>query len=231
MDEQDLNRMNRVLRHRLRNFASGIKSATTFLSKELEGRLAPQEMEYFPLLLKECDDLTELTARMNLLFDETPPGGPASCADLLASAAARLHERFPTTGLDLAAGEGLPIMAQAQWVLIPLLEVLVNAAEAAPARPIRLEAQLQSASLVFRVRDQGPGIPEAEIAACFKPFHTTRARHLGIGLPVAVRWAARLGGEMKAEREPAGGLLCTLRWPLERVAVQQDGSEPLTKNG
>ncbi|MFH0879293.1 MAG: sensor histidine kinase [Lentisphaerota bacterium] len=221
MDNDDLQRMNKVLRHRLRNFASGIKSTAVFLSKELEGRLAPPEMEYFPLILHECDALSELTGRFNLLFDEMPPGGTMVLGDLFRTLASRLHDRFPTSPVCVQAEEGAletPIPME-QYLSIPLFELLTNAAEAAPSKDILLACAWEDETLVFRVTDQGPGLGRDMTSAdLFKPFMTTKAKHLGMGLAIAVRLAAKAGGQLSVELREQGGLQFVLKWPLKKAS-------------
>ncbi|OGV47484.1 MAG: hypothetical protein A2X46_14270 [Lentisphaerae bacterium GWF2_57_35] len=221
MSEEDLTRMNRVLRHRLRNLASGIKSTVAYLSQELAGRLAPQELEYFPLVLNECDALSDLTSRMSLLFDELPPGSDMMAGDWLQELSVRFHDRFPTSLLAVEAAAEFQAVALSSpaWLSAAAMELLTNAAEAAPAKLVRLKGLVDGGDAVLRLQDSGPGIREEELAQCFKPFYTTKVRHLGIGLGIAGRWAGRLKGQLKAERQTAGGLIFDLRWPIDRSEI------------
>jgi len=221
MSPEDLARMNRVLRHRLRNFASGIKSSATFLARELDGRLTPAELEYFPLLQAECDALTEVTARMNLLFDEVPPGGCLPVSAALDDLLGRLRRRFPTAAVDVAAAAETRARAvrDAQYVWLPLEELAVNAIEAAPGQPVRLAVASGPAGLAATVTDVGPGVPaEMPLANLLLPFFTTRPRHLGLGLAIAARLAARLGGRVELERPVGGGLMARLIYPPAALA-------------
>jgi signal transduction histidine kinase len=227
LSEEDLTRMNRVLRHRLRNLASGIKSTVAFLSRELAGRLAPQELEYFPLILNECDALSDLTGRMSLLFDDMPSGVEMIARDLLQDWAVRFHERFPTSALEVKAETAFQEarLESPQWISTAVLELLANAVEAAPAKPVFLEGRLEGETAVVSVRDSGPGVRDEDLAQCLKPFYTTKVKHLGIGLPIAARWVARLKGQLKTERHSAGGLIWELRWPLQRAAPAETAAQ------
>ena len=223
MTDTDLQRMNKVLRHRLRNFASGIKSTVSFLSKELAGRLEPSEMEYFPLILNECEGLSELTARFNLLFDDVPPGGEMLVGDVVKSLATRLHDRFPTSALRMDVSDAVSALTlpREQYVALPLLEVLVNAAEAAPAKEIVLSGGVEHGELVFRVADQGPGLAkDVTEDMLFQPFVTSKARHLGMGLAIAARLVGWAGGKMTVVRRAEGGLQFELRIPSSRPAAE-----------
>lgn len=74
---------------------------------------------------------------------------------------------------------------------------------------------------VVTVRDYGAGVPESELERIFTPFHRLdAARHrddggTGLGLAIARRAMAVHGGHIAAVNAPDGGLLVTLRFPLD----------------
>jgi signal transduction histidine kinase len=69
------------------------------------------------------------------------------------------------------------------------------------------------------VRDHGPGVPEAELAAIFEPFYrtsTSRDRKTGgtgVGLAITHRGVRLHGGTVRAANAPGGGLVVTLELP------------------
>lgn len=80
--------------------------------------------------------------------------------------------------------------------------------------------------ITIMVVDDGPGIPEAEIASVFEPFHrveTSRNREtggVGLGLAIAQRLAGRLGGNVTLANRPEGGLAAKIFLPLHPSAAQ-----------
>jgi len=85
-------------------------------------------------------------------------------------------------------------------------------------------AQVQAAREVDRamitVRDDGPGLPQAELDAVFEPFHRgerSRSRQTGgagLGLAVARQAARAAGGEVVLANRAEGGLEARLSIPL-----------------
>lgn len=73
--------------------------------------------------------------------------------------------------------------------------------------------------LEIQVRDNGPGINEAEQDAVLQPFYrieNSRNRHTGgtgLGLAIAAQLAAQLHGQLRLHNHPEGGLVVTLRLP------------------
>lgn len=71
----------------------------------------------------------------------------------------------------------------------------------------------------IRVRDHGPGVPEAELAAIFTPFYrigTDRDRKTGgagVGLAITERGVRLHGGTVTAENAEGGGLVVTIELP------------------
>jgi len=69
-------------------------------------------------------------------------------------------------------------------------ELIKNAFEAFEEQEsprLRLRTETFAAVVQATVVDNGPGIPEENIARCFDPFHSGRLRGLGLGLPLAKR--------------------------------------------
>jgi signal transduction histidine kinase len=70
-----------------------------------------------------------------------------------------------------------------------------------------------------RVRDAGPGIPQAELGRVFDPFYrveTSRSREsggTGLGLTIARNIAEQHGGSISLANHPEGGLEVTLMLP------------------
>ncbi len=73
---------------------------------------------------------------------------------------------------------------------------------------------------VIRVRDGGPGIPEAQMGKVFDPYYrieTSRSRETGgsgLGLTIARNIAHKHGGTLVLRNASGGGLECTLTLPL-----------------
>lgn len=75
-------------------------------------------------------------------------------------------------------------------------------------------------TVTLAIRDEGPGIPQAELDAVFGSFvrlEQSRNRQtggLGLGLTIARNIARSAGGEVILSNHPGGGLLTELRLPL-----------------
>ena len=83
---------------------------------------------------------------------------------------------------------------------------------------------------VIQVRDQGPGVPEAELDKIFRPFYRiddARGRSTGgVGLGLAItEQAVRLhGGSVRASNLAEGGLLLEIRIPLAQSGDRTVGA-------
>jgi signal transduction histidine kinase len=80
-------------------------------------------------------------------------------------------------------------------------------------------AELSGADVELRVRDHGPGVPEAALAEIFRPFtRVDEARDrasggAGIGLAITERAVRLHGGSVAAANADGGGLCVTIRLP------------------
>jgi two-component system sensor kinase FixL len=111
---------------------------------------------------------------------------------------------------------------QIQQVLTNLMRNAIEAMKDVPRRELRVSIQsVDTGSVVVSVEDSGPGIP-AEIADdLFKPFTTTKAEGMGIGLSISKRIVEAHGGQMTVSKSELGG--ARFRFTLPAYQEVDDG--------
>jgi two-component system, NtrC family, sensor histidine kinase HydH len=89
-----------------------------------------------------------------------------------------------------------------------LSSLLANAIEALDREgqiTVRGEWVRGQNQVTLSVQDSGPGMTSAQLGRAGKPFHTTKARGLGVGLALARRVIERFGGRLEIDSEPGRG--------------------------
>lgn len=224
MNEDDLKRMSRTLRHRLRNIASGLRGALSLIEQEAGAQLPPGLLEYFPLMLRECDAIQDMAHRLSLLFDHPTAPAPMPADEMTERVIADIRARFSAVDIH---SQGQADNWVSGWAEPALNELLVNACEAAPNGVVGVELRRRDNQVIWLVSDSGPGADPAQHSNLFTPFFTTRPRHLGIGLPIARRLCEMAGGTCrKAEHTGSATdwsveMSCAVR---DNVAQEKQGS-------
>jgi len=105
------------------------------------------------------------------------------------------------------------------------IENVIRNAIAYTAEGTSVEVQLSNQSkagrnqVVLRVKDHGPGVPEAALKSIFHPFYRldgSRRRStggFGVGLAITERAVQLHGGEVMARNDAEGGLIVEIRLP------------------
>jgi signal transduction histidine kinase len=94
-------------------------------------------------------------------------------------------------------GERLPPVTADPLMLGQVFNSLISNAVEAIERNGRITVSVLREGdrrLRVSIQDTGPGMTREQLATAFKPFHTTKARGLGLGLPLAKRIVERFGG-------------------------------------
>jgi two-component system phosphate regulon sensor histidine kinase PhoR len=110
-----------------------------------------------------------------------------------------------------------------------VLENLVsNALKFSPAGGrVELSVRITSQGQIWEVRDQGPGIPEAEQGRIFERFYRAQAAKAkpgtGLGLAIVKHLCRLMGGEVSVESRPGEGALFRVILPLEQGAQESAG--------
>jgi two-component system sensor kinase FixL len=103
---------------------------------------------------------------------------------------------------------------QIQQVLINLMRNAVEAMHDSERRELRVKTTNPGPRLLsVAVADTGPGISEDVAAQLFQPFVTTKSGGMGIGLSISRRIIESHGGQLRVERNEAGGATFTFTLP------------------
>jgi two-component system osmolarity sensor histidine kinase EnvZ len=92
-----------------------------------------------------------------------------------------------------------------------LANLLDNAAHYGDGKPIDAELQCDQEQVCVRISDRGPGIPEGQLEAVFRPFHRLdtaredRTGGSGLGLAIARQLANKNGWTIELKPRPGGG--------------------------
>jgi len=99
--------------------------------------------------------------------------------------------------------------------------LLANGQRYAGTGPLELRAELRDGACVIGVLDRGPGIPEDQLDAVFRPFHRVDASRspitggTGLGLAIVRQLAQVNGWQVWLENRPGGGLAAWVRVPTQ----------------
>jgi two-component system OmpR family sensor kinase len=111
--------------------------------------------------------------------------------------------------------------------------IVRNALKHAPqSRDIGIETSIDAdrRDYTLRVLDDGPGVPDEELAALFTPFfrsvRASRTDGYGLGLTIARRSIEAHGGTIRAENRAEGGLAVVVVLPLPRTAPAARNAAP-----
>ncbi len=143
----------------------------------------------------------------------------ADLADIVTTAVDRLHEVAAHAGCALSVTADHAIGTWDRSRIDQMMTNLVsNAIRYAAGSPITVAVERRAGDAVIEVRDQGPGLPDGQIARMFERFERgTSIRHyagLGLGLYVVRQIAEAHGGQVTAENAATGGACFTVRLPL-----------------
>ncbi len=111
--------------------------------------------------------------------------------------------------------------------------VVRNAIEASErGKLVRIEQRVAKSGLRWRVRDEGPGLEEADQQRIFDPFYCGRqaGRGLGLGLPRLATIARSVGARLQVDSRPAVGTRVSILWPRHESSMTGQNKYKLSEH-
>jgi two-component system, LuxR family, sensor kinase FixL len=115
--------------------------------------------------------------------------------------------------LDEAIGTASIDRIQIGQVIINLVRNAVEALDSSERRELIVTTRATPEAIEIVVTDSGPGIAPEVAEQLFKPFVTSKANGLGLGLSICREIAETHGGQLLASPGDTGGTTFTLRLP------------------
>jgi two-component system sensor kinase FixL len=128
------------------------------------------------------------------------------------------RERGVKSRFEFAPGAG-PVLAdrvQIQQVLINLIRNAMESMRESSRRELVVRTAPEGDTVVVEVADTGPGIHGEAASQLFKPFFTTKAGGMGMGLSISKRLIEAHGGEISFHSNDEGGATFRVILPAYR---------------
>jgi PAS domain S-box-containing protein len=187
-----------------------------------------------------------LMALVNMILDFAKlEGGPIELSmaeipieETLRAADALLEPQFAKKEITYTHHTGdstLTVFADREKVQQIILNLLANAMRFTPSGgAVDLDWRIENDNVVVRVRDTGPGIPDAKTEQIFEPFVQLRepgsapSGGTGLGLAISRDLARAMGGDVNVKSSVGAGSVFTLTLPLRKHVLASKLSAPDT---
>jgi two-component system osmolarity sensor histidine kinase EnvZ len=209
--------------HDLRTPLARIQLALGMISEKSDPELLDR-------VLRDVAGMNELIARcleVSRDFSEQDSAEVDLC-ELLADVAGQ----FSHLGVEIRGHHGPDCRLRVRPLgLKRILSNLVdNAVRYGAGEAIDIEYRIVDDQVEIRVMDRGPGIPEEEREAVFRPFYrlepsrSSRTGGSGLGLAIVRQLASANGWSVELTRRPGGGTVACVRVSLKNGAAPRCGT-------
>ncbi len=220
-----------MVSHEFRTPLTVILSSTQLLNRYHDRLLEDQKQEYYKVIQHEINHLVSMLNDV-LTLGRTASGRVHCAKELISlesfskSMLSRMnnldHHR---ERIDLKMAEGLSTARFDENLMNHALSNLIGNAMKYSPEEARIEfgIEMHEDDLVFKVRDQGIGIPQDDINHLFQPFH--RARNVGtiqgtgLGLAIVHEFVQLHGGTISVESTLNVGTTFIIRLPQSEDPV------------
>jgi len=215
--------------HDLRNPLTGINSAAYYLKTKLGFKVDKNLIEMLELIEKDVEysdkiiaDLLDYSRELRLEYTETTP--KLIIKEILSLIAVPKNVKVidstknePKTNIDL------------EKVKRVFSNLIKNAIDAMPeGGRLEIASKRTGDNVEIIIADTGIGMTKEVMEKIWTPFYTTKAKGMGLGLPICKRIVEAHGGKIAVESEIGKGTKFTVTLPTEPKAIE--GGEKIWVN-
>ena len=206
-----------VVAHEVRNPLAGVRGTL----QVFHGRL-PHDAADRRIIDAMIERLDAMNAKVEDLLRFSRPRTPAIApVDLGGLVDDVVHSARAASGgacdLRKVAEAAVSAMADAEMLRAVLLNLVLNACQAAAGKPVEIGIEAAAGEARVTVGDRGPGIPEADMDRVFDAFFTTKQSGTGLGLAIVKRLTELQNGQVALRRREGGGTIAEVVLPLAPV--------------
>ena len=143
-------------------------------------------------------------------------GVTAMVEDICAVMAPQCHEKGLVFDCSVQLPAAISVMGDRKAVQGALINLLENAIHfSPPGGHVWFGVSMVADHLLFRVEDEGSGLPSDVVDQLFEPFFTTRSGGTGLGLAIVKKVADELGGSVRCHNRETKGSCFELTLPCQ----------------
>jgi PAS domain S-box-containing protein len=203
--------------HDLRNPLQGIAGALHLLKQE--PLTEDERSEILQIIEKSLEyansivtDLADYSARIQLSLSDSTPRS-------IIGEAMRAVKIPPNVEVQNSSRDQPTFRCDAQRLRRVFVNLITNAIDAMPqGGKLRINSRQVDGTVEMVVSDTGSGVAEKIATNLWKPFQTTKAKGLGLGLSISKRIVDAHGGVISVESKAGEGTTITTRLPFKPEA-------------
>jgi signal transduction histidine kinase len=209
-----LGQLSAGLAHEIRNPLSTIKGSAEMLLKngavahELAGFISTEVDRTNALVTRFLDFARPLALHLE----------KTEITEVIDEAVAQVEKHTPPLDVSIYKNYSPdipPLLLDRQLIERVLYNLILNAAQASPARSsVTVKTRQLGETLEISVIDRGTGIAPKDRESIFNPFFTTKSSGVGLGLAIVSKIVDEHGGQIDVESEPGAGSVFRVFLPV-----------------
>ena len=222
-----INRRSRYLRdfaaslsHEFKTPLAGIRGGIELLQDHGPGMSSEERARFLANMEGDAQRLSKLVSRLMELAQADMARPAAGTGEEPSADAAKVLARLadahaaPNFALTWTVEPDFPALAIEEEALETVLATLIENARQAGANALAITSGHRGKFASLALTDNGPGVPEGDVARVFDPFFTSKRENggTGLGLPIARALAESRGGSLELGETASGAcFVLTLR--------------------
>jgi PAS domain S-box-containing protein len=201
-----------VVAHEVRNPLAGLRASLQVIDRRIS---EARDRSAIAAMIQRIDGLNDKVEDLLLYARPKPPR--VQSVDIKAlmrdvATSAQISAGRADAPIEIS-GDDVQVNADPDMLRAALLNITLNACQAAGKKEIDVRISLDEGFCRIAVRDRGPGIPPDVRERVFEPFFTTRTNGTGLGLAIVKRMVELQDGAVTLQDRPDGGTIAEVTIP------------------